>query len=93
MRSKPVYCWYILRLLCILRDNSQASGRDKALAAAREAMNPRSQSVMGPPPSLSRENSGPSARSHSMVQQNSNNSYQGESHTWAQLNFNVICFR
>jgi len=60
------------------RDNSQASGRDKALAAAREAMNPRSQSVMGPPPSLSRENSGPNARSHSMVQQNSNNSYQDE---------------
>ena len=73
-------------MLCHFRDNSQASGRDKALAAAREAMNPRSQSVMGPPPNLSRENSGPNARSHSMVQQNSNNSYQGESNTWHGLN-------
>lgn len=65
-------------IILSIRDNSQNSGRANALAAAREAMNPRSQSVMGPHPTLSRENSGPAARSHSMVQQNTNNSHQGE---------------
>jgi len=58
------------------RDISQDAGRASALQAAKESMNPRSQSVMGPHPTLSRENSGPgpAGRSYSMVH-TSNNSY------------------
>ena len=46
------------------RDMSQNAGRASALQAAKECMNPRSQSVMGPHP---RENSGPTGRSYSMA--------------------------
>ena len=55
------------------RDISMDSGRANALQSARDAMNPRSQSVMGPHPALSRENSGPKepGRSQSMVHTNS----------------------
>ena len=62
---------YFMKL--ILRDISQDNARAEILQACRD-MNSRSQSVMGPPPSLSRDNSVPAgARSHSMVHQN--NSY------------------
>merc|ERR1719282_1785407 len=52
------------------RDISQDTGRANALALVRDNINPRSQSVIGPHPTLSRENSGPGARSYSMVHAN-----------------------
>ena len=60
-----------MQIFC--RDISQDNARAELLQACRD-MNSRSQSVMGPPPSLSRDNSvSAGARSHSMVHQN--NSY------------------
>ena len=51
------------------RYGGRDSGRANALAAV-QGLNPRSQSVMGPHPALSRENSGGQTRSYSMVHTN-----------------------